>query len=395
VYNVCHIITGLNAGGAEMMLYKLLSAVDQSGFSFEVISLTDIGPVGEKIQALDVPVRALGMDREVPNPLAVLKLAGWLRRSRPVVIQTWMYHADLIGGIAAKLTGGVPLAWGIRHSNLEPQGNKCSTIWTARVCAKLSRHLPARIVCCSEASRQAHTALGYTAGKMVVIPNGFDLDLFRPDITARLTVRQELEIPDNALLIGLVARFDPQKDHGNFVKAAAMLHRQKPTTHFLLCGDGVDWDNNLLAQWIDAAGLHSYFHLLGRRQDIPRLLAALDIASSSSSFGEGFPNVIGEAMACGLPCVVTNVGDSATIIGETGIVVPPNHPEALAHGMLRLLSLPNGERKARGMAARKRIEDNYALESIVKQYEEFYLNMMKRTNGKKNSNRNQAGHYQE
>jgi len=373
---ISHIITGLNTGGAEMMLYKLLGSMGREDFEQEVISLTDIGLVGAKIQTFGVRVRALGMRRGVPNPLAVLKLAGWLRRSRPVVIQTWMYHADLIGGVAAKLAGGVPVAWGIRHSNLDPQGNKCSTIWTARVCAKLSRYLPARIVCCSEASRRVHTALGYTAGKMVVIPNGFDLDLFRPDITARLTVRQELGIPDNALLIGLVARFDPQKDHGNFVEAAAMLHRQKPTTHFLLCGDGVDWDNNLLAQWIDAAGLRSHFHLLGRGQDISRLTAALDIASSSSSFGEGFPNVIGEAMACGVPSVVTDVGDSAMIVRDTGGVVPPRDPAALAEAWRDLIDQGEDVRLRLGEAARRRIEENFSLPIIAGYYENLYREMV-------------------
>jgi len=359
-----------------MMLYKLLGAMGRGNFEQEVISLTDIGLVGAKIQTFGVRVRALGMRRGIPNPLAVLKLAGWLRRSRPVVIQTWMYHADFIGGVAAKLAGGVPLAWGIRHSNLDPQYNKCSTIWAAKVCAKLSRYLPARIVCCSEASHRVHTALGYAAGRMVDIPNGFDLDLFRPDKKGRLTVRQELGIPENALLIGLVARFDPQKDHGCFVGAAAMLHRQKPTTHFLLCGDGVDWDNILLAQWINAAGLHSHFHLLGPRQDTPRLFAALDIASSSSSFGEGFPNAIGEAMACGVPCVVTDVGDSALIVRDTGKVVSPRDPAALAAAWRDLIDQGEDARFRLGEAARRHIEENFSLSVIAGRYENLYREMV-------------------
>jgi glycosyltransferase involved in cell wall biosynthesis len=217
--------------------------------------------------------------------------------------------------------------------------------------------------------------MGYAADKMVVIPNGFDLDLFRPQKTARLSVRQEFGIPDNTLLIGLVGRYNRQKDYGNFVEAAAMLHRQIPTTHFLLCGDGVNWENNLLAQRIDAAGLRSYSHLLGRRQDIPWLVAALDIACSSSSFGEGFPNVIGEAMACGVPCVVTDVGDSALIVGDTGKVVLPRDPAALASAWRDLIDQGETMRLRLGEAARSRIKKNFDLQSIARRYENLYREM--------------------
>ena len=372
---VSHIITGLNTGGAEMMLNKLLGAMSKEEFEQDVISLTDIGPIGAKIRSYGVRVGALGMRRGVPNPLAVLKLAVWLRRSRPAVIQTWMYHADLIGGLAGKLAGGIPVAWGIRHSNLDPQGNKCSTIWTAKASAKLSPYLPDRIVCCSEASRREHTRLGYTSEKMVVIPNGFDLDLFRPNKEARLTVRQELGIPENALLIGLVARFDPLKDHRNFVKAAIMLHTTKPTAHFLLCGDRITWDNAVLAQWIDAASLSGHFHLLGRRKDIPRLVAALDIATSSS-FGEGFPNVLGEAMACGVPCAVTDVGDSALIVRDTGRVVLPRDPTALAAAWHDLIEQGEDIRLRLGEAARRRIKENFSLPIITSRYENLYRKMV-------------------
>ncbi len=192
---VLHLITTLSIGGAEMMLYKLLSCLDRQTFASEVVSLTDIGPVGEKMQHLGVPVRALGMHRGRPNPMGLWRLTRWLRQDPPHVLQTWMYHADLIGGLAAKLAGNIKVMWGIRHSNLAPAVNKRGTIWTALTCARLSHWLPARIVCCSETSRQLHVELGYAGDKMIVIPNGFDLDIFRPDSAARQTVRRELNIP--------------------------------------------------------------------------------------------------------------------------------------------------------------------------------------------------------
>lgn len=191
------------------MLYKLLTGMDREAFEAWVVSLTDIGPVGEKIRALGVPVRALGMRRGVPDPRGVWRLARLLQEDKPHVVQTWMYHADLVGGLAARLAGGIPMVWNIRHSNLDPEGNKRTTIWTAEACARLSHHLPIRIVCCSEASREEHTELCCTHQKMIVIPNGFDLTAFKPDPAARESVRQKLGLLRDALLIGLVGHFDP------------------------------------------------------------------------------------------------------------------------------------------------------------------------------------------
>jgi glycosyltransferase involved in cell wall biosynthesis len=285
-----------------------------------------------------------------------------------------MYHANLVGGLAARLAGIRPLAWGIRQSVLDPRYHKRTTIWTARLCARLSRHLPDRIVCCSEAVRRAHAAFGYETGRMVVLPNGFDLDAYRPDPAVRLSVRQELGLPEGTLLIGLVARFNPQKDHHNFMQAAALLHARLPDVHFLLCGDGVSMQNAELAQWVEEADIGPNIHLLGCRQDVPRLSAALDIASSSS-YGEGFPNVVGEAMACGVPCVVTDVGDSALIVGDTGRVVPPRNPQALAEAWHDLLIAGPNYRRLLGTAARRRIQECFSLPTITRRYEQLYEEM--------------------
>jgi glycosyltransferase involved in cell wall biosynthesis len=191
-------------------------------------------------------------------------------------------------------------------------------------------------------------------------------------------VREELGISQEALLIGLVGRFDPQKDHRNFVEAAARLRTDCPQVHFLLCGDGVNWNNAELTGWIGEAGLRQQFHLLGRREDMPRLTAALDISSTSSSYGEGFPNVIGEAMACGVACAITDVGDSAFIVGETGLVVPPRDPEALAQAWKKLIEMgPEGRQKL-GETARKRILENFSLPDIVARYEALYKEVVRR-----------------
>ena len=369
-----HLITDLDVGGAERMLQKLLACRDSSRFDVQVISLTDVGVVGKEIEKLGITVRGLGMRPGLPNPMALLRLAGWLRRDRTRILQTWMYHADLLGGLAAQLAGNIPTVWNVRHTNLDPRSNKPGTIRMARACAMTSRWLPANIVCCSEASRRAHAALGYAANKMVVIPNGSDLDVFRPDPSARVSVRAELGIPEEAPLVGLIGRFHPEKDHHGFVDAAGYLSRRFPDTHYLLCGQGVTWDNSMLAGWIADVKGHDHWHLLGLRTDIPRLMAALDILVSSS-VGEGFPNVLGEAMACGVPCVVTDVGDSAWIVGDTGRVVPPRDPVSLADACVDVLAMSLPDRQHLGLAARARVEQHFGLPAIVDRYERLYLEL--------------------
>jgi glycosyltransferase involved in cell wall biosynthesis len=374
-----HVIVGLDIGGAEMVLYRLLTQLDRARFAAHVVSLRDIGPVGRCLMADGWPVYALGMRSGgvAALPSALVRLVGLMRTLRPRVVQTWMYHADLLGGLAAKLAGGIPVAWNLRQSNLAPQFNKRSTLLLIRACALLSHGLPARIVCGSEAARRAHARLGYARTKMCVIPNGFDLALFKPDAEARVAVRQELGLAADTPLIGVMARFDPQKNHRTFVAAAGLLHAHCPTVHFLLCGGGVTWENRALAAWIDGAGLRARCHLLGEREDMPRLTAALDVATLSSR-GEGFPNALGEAMACGVPCVATAVGDVPQIVGPTGVVVPPGDAAALAAGWRAMLALGLAGRQRLGQAARRRIAERYSLPAVAAADERLYCALARR-----------------
>lgn len=367
-------ITGLGTGGAEAMLLKLVSAFKPPNVVSEVVSLSGRGPTGEKLLAAGVPVRELGMTRGLAGPGDVARLARWTRAAHADLVQTWMYHADLVGGLAARLAR-VPVVWGIRQGNLDPRFNRWSTLATAALCASLSRVLPARIVVCSENASVAHGEFGYSRDRMVVIPNGFDVGSLRPDLQARRSMRAELGVPDSALLVGLAARFDPQKDHRTFLRAAGRVHARHPEARFALCGDGIDSGNSTLRGWVEEAGLGKACHLLGRRDDVPRFFAALDVAVSSSC-GEGFPNVVGEAMACGIPCVVTDVGDSAFLVGETGLVVPPRELETLANAISALFQEGASGRRARGMAARDRIEREFALPVIAARYRRLYEDVL-------------------
>jgi glycosyltransferase involved in cell wall biosynthesis len=239
-----------------------------------------------------------------------------------------------------------------------------------KVGAPLSR-LAAHIVCGSEAAYSVHMNIGYQREKMTVIPNGFDVQLFQPSIEGRRSLRSELDIVPHEVLIGLIARFDPLKDHENFIVAAGEVARSAPHARFLLCGDGISRDNERLMRWIATAGIGDRVRLLGVRTDIARINSALDIACLSSST-EGFPNVIGEAMACGTPCVVTDVGDAAALVGDTGLVVPARNPQALANACLKLIDAGRDVRFALGRRARSRIEHDYSLATIWRKYEDLY-----------------------
>lgn len=368
---VLYLITGLGVGGAERMLYTLLSRMDRDLFEFEVGSLVPAGKIGEKIRAIGIPVWTLGMKRGFPSPWKLSRLTNELRRSSPHILHTWMYHADLMGALAVRRVGKVPLVWGIRNGSLDRGSTRITTIATARICARLSGSLPDGILYCSHASRESHRRFGYHGKREAVIPNGFDVEHFLPDPGARAAVRRELGLTEDDFLIGLIGRFDKVKDHETFFRAAARLTDRYPNVHFLLCGKGVDSTNARLMNWVREAQLEPKTHLLGLRADITRLVAALDVATNCSR-GEAFSLVVGEAMSCGVPCVVTDVGDSARIVNETGFVVPPRDPASLSDAWARMIELGNDNRAKLGALARRRVIDNYRIDKTVALYQDFY-----------------------
>lgn len=368
---VAFIITGLSTGGAETMLLKVLEQLDRKRCAPHVFCLTALGEIGPRMHALGFPVEALDMRPGVPSLLAFFRLVRQLKRLKPDVVHTWMYHADLLGGLAARLSGVAAVGWCIRNSNLDADRTKATTRAVVWACARLSRWIPDKILCCAQVAKAVHQEIGFAPNKMVVIPNGFDLSRFSPDPEARISVRQELGLGPDTLLVGLIGRFDPQKNHAGFVEAAAALHRRLPTVHFLLVGKDVSTENTAITNAIQKSSIEPVTHLLGLRHDIPRLMAALDVLASSSR-GEAFPNVLGEAMACGVPCAATDVGDSASIVGDTGRVVASGDMAGLAAAMQELLTLPVEERAALSQRARVRVAENFEIGQIVRRYEAFY-----------------------
>jgi glycosyltransferase involved in cell wall biosynthesis len=372
-----HVITGLGTGGAEMMLRKLVLGTEGRTLRNEVVSLGEVGPIGEELRSARIPVEGLGMRSGAPNPGPVLRLARRIRASRPDVVQTWMYHANLLGGIAARMAGSPPTVWNIRASNLEAAGEKASTRAAAWISGRLARSLSQRILTNAESARELHVALGYPADLFQVIPNGFELARFRPDPDARAAVRRELGIPPEAPLVGLVARRHPMKDHPAFLAAAARIARACPGAHFLLAGQGVTLDDGELRDAVERGSLAGRAHLLGIRTDTPRLLASLDVYVSASWYGEAFPNVLGEAMACGVPCVTTDIGDSARIVAHLGRVVPPRDPGALAAACVELLCLPAEERRSLAARTRRHVEQHYSMDAVAAAYVETYTSLVR------------------
>jgi glycosyltransferase involved in cell wall biosynthesis len=374
---VMHVITGLTTGGAETMLLKLLSAASQR-MEHVVVSLGDEGTIGPRIAALGVPVHCLELKRSAPNPFKGLSILPLARRIAPQLIQGWMYHGNLMASMAAPgLRKSAPrkkppVLWNIRQTVYDLRNERWLTAKFIRLGARLSAR-PAAIIYNSQTSAGQHEELGYCAEQRVIIPNGFDSQVLRPDETARKTVRAELGVTDDNILIGLVARYHPMKDHAQFLRAASLVAQDHPHARFVLAGTGISARNPELAEAIKQNGLQDHVILLGERSDIPRLNNAFDIACSASAWGEGFSNSIGEAMACGVPCAVTDVGDSAYIVGDTGLVAPPREPQALANSIVHLIDMGAAGRRQLGAKARQRIETEFSLPVIVQRYEELYL----------------------
>ncbi len=369
---IVFVITGLGIGGAEAMLVKLLRGLDRTRFTPCVIVLSNRRDLESALLNHEISVRVIGADSWAKFPFVLWKTVQILREEQPDIIQGWMYHGGVTASIAAwGLWRKVPVLWNIRAGSAIRKLHSVPTRFLLRISSLLAR-LPARIINNSNASARLHTkAYGYPQFNTVIIANGFDVAEFKPDADARCSVRIELGIPQDAIVIGIIARFDSAKDHRTFLVAAGKLAERHRDFHFLLAGTGVTQESMMHLASAHGFDISPNTHCLGPRSDMPRITAALDIGVCSS-ISEGFPNTVGEAMSCGIPCVVTNVGDCATIVGEAGIVVPASDPVALANAIGEIASLPLEKRQAIGAAARARIEAHYSIEVIVKQYESLY-----------------------
>ena len=367
-----HVITGLDIGGAEVSLHGLLASLDRSRFDASVLSLSGHGAIAERISSLGIPVHALGLRSRGISPSRVRRVMRAVSSWNPILVQGWMYHGNLGAMVLGRFRRRrLPILWNIRHSVDHLEQEKSSTRWVIRAGAQLSRR-PERIIYNSRVSAKQHERLGYRHDHAVVIPNGFDTDRFQPSHRRRQQQRGPLGITDDQLVVGMVARYHPMKGHDTFLEAARRLHAAGSDAMFLLAGRGVTPANADLNAQIGTGAFRQRLRLLGEVSDTPSLMASLDLLVSASAYGEGFPNVVGEAMATAVPCVVTDVGDSAFLVGDSQSVVVPRDPAALSAAIASVLDLDENARMNRSSQARDRIVHNFSSEKMTTLYAALY-----------------------
>ena len=367
---IVHLITGLGNGGAEGVLVRL--CLNDFEHTHVVVSMMGKGNYGDLLENRRLTVVGLGMSRSSFSLRGALEFLSLLRNQKPDVLQTWMPHADLLGGIVGRLAGVPRIFWNIRHGTYDRKLSNVRTRLIVYLLACLSWAVPSKIVVCAISARKEHARIGFRSSKMIVISNGFELAAGAP------SSREDRDRPGStgpgghSRVVGMLARFDPQKDHRNFLRALALVRSSNATVTGVLAGPGIDKDNPYLAQLILEMGLSGSVALLGPQQDVPKFMRGISIHVLSSSFGEGFPNVVAEAMLYEVPCISTDVGDARRIIGNTGWVVPPSDSPSLATALSSALSLTDSQLRQLGRKARERIQEEFSLKKMVDQYASLY-----------------------
>jgi glycosyltransferase involved in cell wall biosynthesis len=369
------LIRSLEAGGAERQLVELIRAMDKSQFDMTVATFYGGGAFRHELESLKA-VRVLSLDKKGRWDVFPFVWRLWhvTRSLRPHI----MYGSMGISNELSLLVGravGAKVVWSLRASNMDFSHYSWLSRWSFRTGAWLSR-FPDLIIANAYAGKEHHIAHNYSGKRMMVIPNGIDVEAFQPDLDAGTRVRREWGIREDEMLVGVVGRLDPMKDHATFLRAAARLVRTRRDVRFVCVGGGPERYASELRALVTKLGLEGKVIWAGTRSDMPSVYNALDIACSSS-YGEGLPNAIAEAMSCGVPCIVTDVGDSARLLGRPDLVVPPSDPEALAASLNRVLSIPPGERSALGSQARERISREYGVAQLARRTEDALLGLLR------------------
>jgi glycosyltransferase involved in cell wall biosynthesis len=371
---VLHIIPGLETGGTEVFLANLLPALQARGIECTLFSLRKGGTVAARLIDAGVTVQSLGVGGYASSALAWPRLRALARDTRPDVIHGWLYHGNLAASLVRSTIPTAYLLWSIRHSLVGRHHEKAATRLMIRFGARVSRRVDRVIYNAQESARQ-HARAGFANERAVVIPNGIDTNRFTPDPASRSRNRRAHGFGDEDLLVGIVARYHPIKGHSLFVTAAAIAAGKDPRLRFLMLGSGLN--NSKLERLLACSGIRDKIRLIDERTDVSGVLNMLDV-HVSASWGEGFPNVVGEAMACGVPCVVTDVGASRELVGDTGAIVAPGSSQSLAAAILELTQRPAAFRLELGAAARDRVARLFSWDRSVSAYAELYANLQQR-----------------
>jgi glycosyltransferase involved in cell wall biosynthesis len=369
---VCHIIINLaSRGGAECMLVRQLLADTESAHNKMLLVLRHSGVWGDDLLAAGVTVHELKTDSILAAPRAFFQLIKFIKSFQPDIVQTWMYHADFLGSLAARMAGYKNIVWSMHRTSLSLSDSKITTIILMKLCALMSYWIPKKIIHVANAGRLAHIEAGYNADRIVVIPNGFDFSVLTATDSQRKAFRDECKFSEKDLVIGCLARFHPAKGHDNFINAAAIVVKNRPDVKFMIAGSDCDAKNIKLNGWIKEHYLQDSFVLLGERHDVAACLSSMDIFCMPS-LTEAFPIALGEAMAMGLPCVATNVGDTAILVGDTAILVPAQDAQALAQGLLDVINLSEKQRHQMGLRSKERVVAEFSIDTTCKRYDNVY-----------------------
>ena len=366
---ICFLVRSLYVGGMERQLAVLSKGLFQRGHDVVIVVFYSGGELEKELEEAGVRIRSLHKWGRWDIFRFLFRLTHFLRKERPDILHSYLFDPNLVTVILKPFFPTIKVVWGIASSYMDSNHFD----WLNRFSSELDRWLsrfPDAIISNSQAGRTYHLSLGYPAEKIIVIRNGIDTEWFRPDPEARGRIRSEWGITEHEKIIGLVGRLDPMKDHPIFLEAAAVLAKKRTDARFVCVGGGPDEYRTRLQTLAKRLGLEERLQWVEHCKDMPGVYNALDIAVSSS-YGEGLSNVIGEAMACGVPCVVTNVGDSAWVVGDLGEVVPPKNPVALANAMQRLLKQNSYE----PTRIRQRIVDQLSVGTLVTKTEHA-INML-------------------
>jgi glycosyltransferase involved in cell wall biosynthesis len=360
---ILFLIRSLDVGGAQRQLIALAKGLRQRGHSVAVAVFYGGAVLEPELIAAGVRLCHLHKQKRWELLSFLKRLLQLTRRETPDVLYSYLPEANLPAILLKPFCRSVRIVWGVRASNVDLRRYD----WTARLIFQaecLLSRFPDLIIVNSLAGRDYHRQHGIPDAKMTVIPNGIDTDRFRPDKAARALIRQEWGLAGTEWLIGLVGRLDPMKDHQTFLQAAALLASRVAEVSFVCLGDGPEPYSSRIKTLSNDLGLAGRLIWAGARNDLPSIYNAMDILTSAS-LGEGFSNVIAEAMACGVPCVVTAVGDSARIVGETGMTVPPGNPEEMARAWQALLKILQDREDPIGARARERIVREFGVDAMV------------------------------
>tara|TARA_A100001015_G_scaffold317519_1_gene434715 strand:- start:5198 stop:6322 length:1125 start_codon:yes stop_codon:yes gene_type:complete len=366
---ILFLITGLNVGGAENVLFRFLTKIDRKKYKVKVISLIELGPIAYKINDLDIEVVSIKMKSIFSLPKSIFLFLKKTKEFNPDLIHAFMTHAALISSLASIFHKRSVIVWNIFCNDLSLRANSFLTTIMMKICSFLSYKVPKKIIVDSKSAFTAHKNAGYASIKMNIVNNGVDTEYFKPNKSLDKKYKEKFFKTDD-FIIGMIARYHPVKAHDIFLKAASIVTKEKKNIKFLLNGQGVE-NNKNITEIIKEEQIEEFVHLSNDNLNIKTVLPICDLLISPSHF-ESFPNIICEAMAFEIPCIVTNVGDCKLIVGEYGRVVNPNNPQKIAEAIKIMVSLPSERLIKTGKMARKRIIDNFSIDLMHKKYEKIY-----------------------